>query len=232
MNAMIDRASLFYIIGHLGLGDHLLCNAIVRHFAKIHEAVVVPCYHHNKGAVCWMFSDLKNVSAQAVTAEELHAMSGNYGEYQGVRLGHYKFNPAPFFGPVFDPLKFDQEFYGHADLPFELRWSGFKLPYIGESAIAAWSRFPSHYSIIVHHDPERGFEMKWGDNKPRTEINKNWDLNSSAACLMQAEEIHVINSSMLILADSIPTKAKRLVLHHYARPTTFPALKKNWEILR
>jgi hypothetical protein len=40
-----------YIYHHLGLGDHIICNSIVRHYATIFDEVIVFCKNHNRYSV-------------------------------------------------------------------------------------------------------------------------------------------------------------------------------------
>ena len=46
--------------GHMGLGDHIICNALVRHLAK-KDTIIVPVKKHNETSVKFMFSDNENI---------------------------------------------------------------------------------------------------------------------------------------------------------------------------
>ena len=50
-----------YIFHHLGLGDHIICNGIVRHYQEIYDDVTVfckPCYSTN---VKYMYRDNQKI---------------------------------------------------------------------------------------------------------------------------------------------------------------------------
>lgn len=212
----------FYIQGHLGLGDHFLTNAIVREYAKRHESVKIPCYNHNAPTVAEMFSDLKEVEVVGVKDDAESILMCD--RKKCLKLGYYS--------EPFNPSKFDSEFYRQAGMSFSDRWSKFKI-----SEKCEYPQELDELSIFVHDDEERGFKifdkfLPSVDPKYIHRLKSKLSLGIIVKILSYSEEIHCINSSMLILADSVPTPwAKKLVLHKYARPTVHPILKKNWEIL-
>lgn len=205
------------ILSCLGLGDAFLINSIIRHHAK-ERRVLYPCWHHNVGILSEMFSDCDVFLYPIWKEEEAIELADKSPE--ALRLGYY--------GKDFDPTKFDQEFYRQAGMDFEKRWSEFKLGSYKIQKEHSLGEFN-----FVHDDVKRGFEIdnfKCQNNGFRLKPNSN--LSSIISAIFYASEIHVINSSMLILADSIETpNAKRLVLHHYARKTIYPTLSKAWEVI-
>ena len=46
-----------YILQHLGLGDHIMCNGLVRHYSKLNDVVHVFCKYNNIEDVQYMFRD-------------------------------------------------------------------------------------------------------------------------------------------------------------------------------
>ena len=50
-----------YMLHHLGLGDHILCNAIYRNYAKQYDMCIFPIKQRNVQSVSDMLADLKNV---------------------------------------------------------------------------------------------------------------------------------------------------------------------------
>lgn len=209
------------ILLNLGFGDALLANSIIRHHAK-DRRVILPVWNHNVGILSEMFSDV-NVFLYPIWKEE-EAIELADKSPEALRLGYY--------GKDFDSTKFDQEFYRQAGMDFDKRWTEFKVA--NEDDI---DEERTSFTIFVHDDESRGFKIE-DDKLPK--VNKefifrlppNQRLSAIIRAMSYSEEIHVINSSMLILADSIETpNAKRLVLHHYARKTIYPTLRKNWTII-
>lgn len=213
----MDSKSIF-ILNHLGLGDHLLCNGLVRWYANLFKHVTVPCYQHNLQTVSFMFSDLNNVEVISIR-DEADMILKSHGK-NCLKLGYYSSGP-------FNPKIFDQEFYRQADVPFEERWKGFKLTI---NDIPSPER--KSYSLI-HHDLKRGFIIPSSMAKyDPIFVEPSKPFFSWLSELCQAKEVHCINSSFLIFADSFGEFLNQdLFCHHYARPTDYPTLKKNWKII-
>ncbi len=210
----------FYILGHLGLGDHIICNGLVRIYAQDHNSIKIPCYEHNYETVRFMFKDLPGIEAIPIKDQADAILMCH--KKQCLKLGWYA-------GGSFNPTTFDQEFYLQASVPFQERWKSFKVDY-------QLIKEPIKGVIFLHEDQERGFSinrshlnssnlyMPTKSGKPKF-FDHMWQI-------MHASEIHCINSSFLCLIDSLPDdKHQRLCFHHYARPTDYPTLKREWEII-
>ncbi len=218
--------SILYILGHLGLGDMLLINGIVRHRASVHTQIKLPCYEHNLQAVSFMFSDLPNVEAIPIK-DEAAAMLLCDGK-SCLRLGFYSKEPQVEGKDRFNRAIFDQEFYRQAGLPFSDRWDRFKLPDVKRSGL-------DEPVCFIHSDPRRGYLVDVTQHiggMPAYHPSDYRPFFDHLDALKNAGQIHCINSSFLILADSLPDNPdQKLFFHHYARPTDYPTLKRNWTIL-
>lgn len=206
------------LLNHLGLGDHLLCNGLVRELAKT-EKFIVPCYHRNLPSVRFMLDDVVNVEVAPINGdlEMIHLAD----TFKPICLGYY-------CKDGFDAENFDVEFYRQAGVPFEKRWSEFH-----HGLISLHEKLPKGDYIFVHDDAERGFEitrLPKGVQVIRPDKNVK-NIFEHIPLLIFAKEIHCINSSFLILIDSLTLPKRPLVFHHYARPTPYPKLKEKWEIL-
>jgi len=214
---------------HLGLGDAIICNAIVRDRASRYDRVVYFCKHHNHPSVKFMFRDLPNVWVVQASddADAERFLSDRAKSEEVLRLGGT--------GDNFVGAEFDKSFYRQAGVPFEHRWDRWSV-LRGSTELRAPCFTDTKYAFI-HSDPARGFnvdpfklpsrvECEWVEPNKTENIFEWWSI------IENAEEIHVINSSFLHFIDSIPTKAKRHVLHKYARPQgEYPTLRKDWKIL-
>ena len=101
---------------HLGLGDAIVCNAIVRHFAK-DDIVTIPVYAKNLASVGQMFSDIKSLSVLVVDGDNYQVPS----DARIVSLG--------YFGRNFNPERWDESMYLQCGLDPALRHEGFYAPY-------------------------------------------------------------------------------------------------------
>lgn len=196
-------------------------NGLVRWLATRYGLLIFPVKWHNRPSVKWMFSDLPTVKVLGV-ANDAEALwwSGRF-RHNGVvmRLGVHSRQPLRVPG-------WDKQFYEQAGVPFEERWKGFKLP-------TTQSKPWPHSKPLLHEDQKRGFTIDRNripeDAIPVSHFPIIFDV---IPWMQQATELHVIDSSFLCLADSIPTAASRLVFHKYARPGGRPpTLRKQWEVL-
>ena len=55
-----------YIYHHLGLGDHIICNGMVRHYKEIYGKVTVFCKPHNYENVKYMYRDDEDITVLPV----------------------------------------------------------------------------------------------------------------------------------------------------------------------
>lgn len=213
-----------FIRPHLGLGDAFILNGLVRAVSKESDLVVFPVKHRNIPTVKQMWSDVKNVKIVGVEndAEADAMLASHRGE--SIRLG--------MFGSKWNGGKpgWDKQFYVTAGVPFEDRWGQFS---IGNRS-ANEHKLNCEKFAVIHEDASRGYVIA-NDRRPSIPSFTLWPsetLFDFLWMLENAEEIHAIDSSVAILADSIQTKASRLVLHLYARDGAKPpTYKKAWEIL-
>lgn len=216
-----------YINWHLGLGDAIICNGLIRVLARQDQQITIPAKHHNVATVTWMFSDLPNVTCVPVR-DDAEMIARGYSHKNVLSLGVHS-------GDYRIPKAWDAWFYNQAGVPHECRWSEFKLP----PDIEPYRGTPVAF---VHDDESRGYVIR-DEYLPRQRVGVDYApspkvrFGAHVAPLQRASEIHVIDSSFLCLADTIETSAKRLVLHQYAtakdvnKRTGPPTLRKNWEIL-
>lgn len=231
------------ILGHLGLGDHIICNGLVRWIASDGKDIVIPCWSHNQESVAFMFSDLPNVSTMSIgkdcytkSVEDIRyrAMAG---DYRVLAIGSY----AP---STFNADRWDQSFYEQAGVPFEQRWAGFKLP-----PIVNPPTFHGRYTF-VHEDAGRGIRI----DRSRVAMRGDFEVQPEKTghifkwlpAMLGAQDCHLISSSLSALMDSaqLPNCASPwedwqrhcsdLTLHAYARPgEALPTYRNSkWKILR
>jgi hypothetical protein len=197
---------------HLGLGDAIICNGLVRVLAERNSQIVLPVYHHNHASVTAMFSDLPNVMYQPVNADTNFPGALSIGVHN------------PGFGK--GSGSFDQEMYRLAGVDFEHRWSSFKLP---EAVKETQLEPPSEPYALIHQ--REGFLIRERPSKlkevfvlPLTPCITDW-----VKMIASADEIHCIDSAFVHLVESVPSKGK-LFFHSYARPNYFQR-RKNWTVL-
>lgn len=214
---------MIYLDWHLGLGDAILCNGLVRHLAKS-ESILLPCYARNLPTVTHMFSDLDNVVVREVVGDSLPI--GFSGWKNVLSIG----TRNPRWGAV-EP--WDRAFYEFAGVPFEAKWDLFHVPESGSEL------FTHALPLGVLHDDEarnisidltRLPNLDFYRLSPVTSLLTDWRWR-----IMAALEIHVIDSAPMHLVELLPTTGK-LFYHKYARAKgnrhhSDAVTRKDWTVL-
>lgn len=214
------------IRGHLGLGDHLICNGLVRVYAEQYDRVIVPCKRHNEPSVRQMFLDNPKIQPLPVDDDaEADKVSGLLEETGSdlIKLGMFGERP-------FDITRFDSEMYRQAGVPFIKRWNRFefKLP---EDPVDP----PLCDYAFVHDDPSRGFRIDVR-RLSKMKIIKPSHVGTIfhwLPTIFGAKEISCVDSCFAILVDSLTLHDFKvpLLLHLYARRDKPPHYRKQWEVL-
>lgn len=214
-------------LGHLGMGDHLVKNGLVRALAK-DRSITVLCKQHNAASCTFMWRDNPNITVLSVTGTAAAVKMAHNLKSKGVEAiynGLHKFDN-------FDMRHWDQEFYRHAGVPFEQSWYGFK---VDRDLKQERTVLPVQDYAFIHDDPERGCHIDNTRIDPALVRFRPDKLHPNiftwCKAIEHATAIHCMESCFAILADRIPTTATRLCIHAYARKSIAPTYKKAWEIL-
>jgi hypothetical protein len=223
------------VLGHMGLGDHITCNGLIRALAEPEHTEV---HMLSKSIYCqtlrYMFADKKNISIIGVeddykAVKFVADYSLNYD--QVLKLGH--------FGKDFmkDTQYFDESFYNQAGIPYYNRWSLFAINGKKYEPLESGTDPQQSDYIFVHDDPLRNMTIdldKCGSTAYTNIVKPSKEKAFFDYCdvIKEAKEIHCVDSSFAILADHVPTVGK-LYLHRYARPNVIhPKYKKEWRFIK
>ena len=208
---------------HLGLGDAIVCNGLVRELIK-HTDIIVPCYDWNKVSLKTMFSD---VSEQVSVVRYSDPNQSDFFESElgskSIKLGDYSLD-------TFDRTKWDQELYRHAGIDFECRWSSFKIG-VKKDYFLIPPEYGEKYCLVISNgliDEAKVERLKKIYLKQISNNIFDW-IN----IIEKATEIHTIDCGALNLVNSLDLDCKK-VLHKYARKEYInnPSLRGNWIILQ
>lgn len=214
------------LLGHMGIGDLLLCNGLIRTLSEKYFAIDIICFEKNKKTSLQMFEDKTNIDFIGVNTDEeaRNLFFNNKMLYtDSISLGN--------FGKNFmkNSEYFDESFYKQADVSYEDRWKKFKIGY--ESKYIENENF-----AFIHDASSNGnnltIDKKYID-KTLTIIKPeaNMGFFDYIPYIKKAKEIHCIDSSFAILVEHCDTNAK-LFLHRYCRPNVlYPKYNKKWEII-
>jgi hypothetical protein len=215
-----------YIIHHLGLGDHIICNGLVRVLAAQYD-IDMACKQKNLASVRFMFRDLSNVKARPIepqTEEEYIASIPTPSFKIGYRGKDWDEHSG----------QFDEAFYKQAGINFNKRWAWFHIPRDPgrENAVLDYYKvMPGSYAF-VHDDWGRGLKINTDLTIDRVSPARGLTENIFDYCALMeyAAEVHCIDSSFLHIAESIPMNGK-LFYHKSVRGSegfAAPTLRKRW----
>jgi hypothetical protein len=199
-----------YIYHHLGMGDHISCNGLVRHFCESYKKVflfVKPMYAEN---VKRMYVDLKNIDF-IIGDDNFVTHYINTNKISNlIKIGFEKLNQRD---------NFELQFYNHAAVPIEYKHSKFYIERNLEKEIELFNKLqlePNNY-IFLHRG---GKEIK------NELLNKNYKIVEPndfgifdwMYVIENAKEIHCIDSSFICLVDCMKLNENiKLYNHRYVR---------------
>lgn len=201
-----------YIYHHLGLGDHILCNAIVRNCAKQYDKIYLFVKPHNYNNVSFMYRDLTNI--EYIQGEDNLARNIIIDKPNVLKVGFEKLDTKYY--------KFDESFYRGIDMDFKKRWSDF---YIQRDLKKEKQAFDSlnikeNEYIFIQEDSSRGFLID------RNRITSTFPIISSELpidffdfcyIIENAKEVHLMESSFKCLIENLDTIKCTLFFHNYVR---------------
>jgi hypothetical protein len=207
----------YYIYHHLGLGDHIICNAIVRNiYNKKSKNISLFCKPQNAPSVSYMYRDidLQIIEADDQTAQKhLTTVPSN----QRIIIGHQ------YLMPNIQGTTFDHAFYKQIGLNFERRWSDFYIERDeSKEELFYKNLISSKKYIFLHDDPSRNLiiDRKHIINKdlqivtPEPLLTKN--IFEYAKVIENASEIHCIDSCFKLFTDSfLNKKDKQELFFHF-----------------
>lgn len=230
---------MLYIYHHLGLGDHLMCNGLVRELIKNEANATLFCKPHNIESVKFMYSDVANLEFMEMYDDEVLSFISD-PNIRSVKIGHagVNFPDMPGSYPVPNENDVVQTFYRQGGIAYNKRWSSWHVDRNYESEKALLSKIglsDGERYIFVHDDPSRNYNIK-NENvrsdlriiKPNLEYTKN--IFDYCYLLENAEEIHCMDSSFRILCEHINTTGT-LHFHQYAKGSSgwgVPLSRKRW----
>jgi len=229
------------ILHHLGLGDHIICNGLIREIIKDCDLLLFPVKHHNLLTVKRMFSDIdEKISYVPVSSDQemLHTYYQSKNKIaKTIRLGIFFENNF-----IKNGEKFCESFYRHAGIDYEKRWDAFRFCVNSEKEEYIFENLFNNDFIFVHDDKHRGLDIRKdllpNDTYVYRPLHKlaqesNTTIFDYIPLLEKAQEIHCMDSSFACMIDHLPSlRNKTKYIHRYVRNTISPIYKNNWSIIK
>ena len=219
-----------FIHHHLGLGDHIICNGIVRYVVKNYNfnnvAVVVKSSNLNN--VRRMFSDLSQISFFIVEEDRefVEEYNSNLKSIPLVRVGFEKCRNH----------EFDRSFYDSVSVPFKERWDSWHLERNTEQEQKLINELALDEEYIFVHDKSSvgdynlNIENSLRQVRPE-KLESEQSIFDWMGVIENSKEVHGISSSFTHLIDSMELKNKLYFHDIKAAHGMGFSLKNNWEII-
>ncbi len=239
-----------YIHHHLGLGDHIMCNAIIRHYTKKYEKIFLFVYTRNLKSIAYMFRDLNNIKYLTIDDESYEGQFKVVASHRQLnpdieylKIGHEYLNGKVALTPEDGKPTAEQLFYEQVGLPWSERYEGFYTERNSEAEDEVYKYYNPNDEpyVFAHHDPDRkrGIDYKYIINKDIKLIDFNGKITDPhpfkffdhMKLIENAEECHMIDSSFKCLADSFIQDKKNMFFHKYTNFDSFAESdQKGWTV--
>ena len=230
---MIIQSTEGHVLTHLGLGDQITCNGLIREIYKRHPKLYVYSKLKYFYTIEFMYRDLENLTVFPM--EEIGAKS--FTDYHKIK-NFYR------LGLFIQNCTVEQGFYSLAGVEFGKKWNSFHVqrdPERENSLFNSYGLTPYEY-IFLHDDYDRRQIIDTGliRNKNLRVIRANPDHTDNifdyCKIIELAKEVHVIESCFMFMIDlvfkNIFSLNNNLFIHRYTKPIQpweYPTNILNWK---
>jgi hypothetical protein len=222
-----------YMVHHLGLGDHIICNGLIREICKNIDLLYFPVKFHNFKNIARMFVDMQEKIKFVPIADDFHMMlsTKSFAHIQKIAIGIHK-NSADL-----QKTEFAKVFYNHANVDYSLRWDSFYVDYSHNQPVEDYK----NEKIFIHDDRSRKLVIDESRTSSALAYRPSHSLGKPThhtifdyiEVLKAVDEIHCMDSSFACLIDHCSfLYDKKKYIHRYLRKDNHnPYYKNNWEII-
>ena len=218
-----------YIHHHLGLGDHIICNGLVREFAKVFNQVFLFSKPHNFNNVSFMYRDLDNLTViEADDSDSVNYIISNELQSDYLRVGHENMIRGYYF---------DESFYRQVNIDFEKRWNSFFIERNTKIEKVLFNNLNPNNEpyVLIHNKGSDGIDRInydfVNDNLKKIFVEKSETIFDYIKLIENAEEIHCIDSSFIHLVNSLNLDNKKFFHKNFRLRGTDLNLKGQWNII-
>lgn len=203
-----------YIYHHLGLGDHIICNGLVRTLINENDEYIMFVKDHNLTSVKFMYRDLKNLNFIVGNDDQVQSylQENSIDDNDLIMIGFYR-HP--------ESKEFDDSFYLQHNLDFNLRWDKFKIVRDYDSELELFKTFGVEEGkyVFIHDDIDRELiiDESYIINKEFKIVRPKQGLTDNIFDYMylidNSIECHFMDSSFRLMFDSLGKQKNNMFYH-------------------
>lgn len=219
-NRELIEKKIILIYQHLGLGDHIICNGLIRNLIKHKHQYKMFVFKKYLESVSFMYRDIKNLDFIVVESDwDARNYINLNNELEVIYIGAGNGDQSFFSGP-FD-IEFDEMFYKQHNVDFKKRWKDFKCLRDDDREKKLFQRYnvvEGEY-VFIHDDEQRHLHIRKEnlnlENLPVIKPNNHLTNNIFDYCYLMenAKQCHFIDSAFKLVFDSICTKNENIFFH-------------------
>ena len=206
-----------YVHHHLGMGDHIICNGMIRTLlgdGKFYSNIHVFAKEGNAKRVARMFDDDGRIHVIPIPTDQNETV---FVDGFGVGIMRCGFGDIPKLQRLGLARTFDEAFYVSAGIPYENRWSAFRVrrDSVREKRVLDKLNPSGEPFMFVHDDPSRGISFTPSNSNGLKVIRNDPTEDIFDMCLLleNAAEIHCMESSFRCLIEHLPSIDCPLFFH-------------------
>ena len=224
---------------HLGLGDHLDCNGLVRHtlLNEEYDRIIIPAKTHYFNMITFMYRDEPRIEVVEVDPTKEHDSVEKYQKETGfpiLTVGFSNYHPS---GQHASNKNCWEYFYEEWGIDYEVRKDLFFAERDKKEEERVFDKLNPQGEpfIFIHEDISRGFELDRSHFiNPALKTIEN-DVTENifhfTKILEEAAEVHCMESSFKTLID-IYCKQENLFYHDFRNQPLGSRGNKNWKVIK
>jgi hypothetical protein len=201
-----------FIYQHMGLGDHVVCNGLVRSIIVPEQEYIMFVKPHNVGSVSYMYRDLTNL--KFVECDDSGAIDfiNRFGSAD--RLYIIGFNWIDM------NKSFEENFYLQHGISLSAKWDSFRCDRDPELEQKIYDHYQINEPYIFVHDDNRyklnPSRLPHDVRIVRPEIGLTNTIFGYAMLVERAKEVHCMESCFGFMTDNMGLN-DQLFMHRYSR---------------
>ena len=244
-----------YIYHHLGLGDHISCNGLVRTIVNKNKNNIYYLFCKNSLAdtIRFMYRDLGNIKVKPIKSIHADKEIEKYllklkNKSKIIKIGFQNYNKIyAKINLKNNPVTYDMVFYKQMGINYKNRFTNCYWKRNKKEENRVYRKLiknPKKKYLFVHDEPSLDYKIDQSFFSKGYEViknDKNEILFNLAKVLENASELHLMESSIRNMAESLDLKAKNKFLYIWRRKDMAPRYdykqkkiigsRKNWKII-